>query len=88
MAHLQPWVEDWPMPEMFAGVEGQGTEDAAYSASLFLERCQLRGMEFTGGAVDISNLFDQVQRELLYKLLEEAVMPKGIVEPTGDYERE
>ena len=25
---LQPWVQQWAMPEMFAGTGGQGAEDA------------------------------------------------------------
>ena len=34
LAHLQPWVEQWSLPEMFAGIEGQGAEEAAYSTAL------------------------------------------------------
>ena len=68
LAHLQPWVAEWTTPEMFAGVEGQGAEEAAYSTALFLEHCHLHHKAFTGGAADIFKFFDQVQRKLLYKI--------------------
>ena len=35
--HMQPWVAEWTTPEMFAGVEGQGAEEAAYSTALLVE---------------------------------------------------
>ena len=66
LAHLQPWVAEWTTPEMFAGVEGQGAEEAAYSTALFLEHCHMHNKAFTGGAADLFNFFDQVQRKLLY----------------------
>ena len=72
LAHLQPWISEWATPEMFAGIEGQGAEEAAYSTALFLEHCKLSKTEFTGGAADIYKFFDQVQRDLLYDLLEKA----------------
>ena len=52
-AHLQPWIAQWTTPEIFAGMEGQGAEEAAYHASLFLERCQVHGVDFTGGGQQV-----------------------------------
>ena len=76
LAHLQPWIA----PEMFAGVEGQGAEEAAYNPAMFLEHCNLNNTEFAGGAADIYEFFDQVQQGLLYDLLDKAGMPKGILD--------
>ena len=52
--HLQPWVQAWTTEEMYAGIEGRGTEDAAYATALLLEYCNLKKMDFTGVAADIS----------------------------------
>ena len=64
---------------MFAGTEGQGAEEAAYSTALLLENCRLKGQEFAGGAADVYKFFDQVQRDLLFELLSAAGMPTGIL---------
>ena len=53
LAHLQPWVAEWATPDMYAGTEGQGAEEAAYRTALLIEHCRLTGQEFTGGAADI-----------------------------------
>ena len=47
LAHLQPCIAKWATPEMFAGVEGHGAEEAAYSTALLLEHCKLKGVDFT-----------------------------------------
>ena len=80
MGHLQQWIAEWTTPEIFAGFEGAGAEEAAYTTALQLEHCRLHGTEFTGGAADIYKFFDQVHRYLLYRLREEAGMPKGVLD--------
>ena len=70
LAHLQPWVNKWATPEMYAGIEGQGAEEVAYCTALLLEHCRMTGKEFSGGAADVCKFFDQVQRDLLYTILE------------------
>ena len=65
---------------MFAGVEGAGAEEAAYTTALHIEHCRLARTGFTGGAVDIFNCFDQVQRNILFKLVEEAGMPRRVLQ--------
>ena len=34
LLHMQPWVASWALPEMYAGIEGRGAEDAAYTTGL------------------------------------------------------
>ena len=29
LRHLGPWIAEWTLPEMYAGVEGRGAQDAA-----------------------------------------------------------
>ena len=81
LEHLQPWVEEWATEEMYAGIEGRGAVDAAYTTALILEYCKLTKTPYSGGAADILKCFDQIQRPLLYKLLEKAGMPARNLEP-------
>ena len=37
LRHLEPWVASWTLPEMYAGVEGKGAEDAAYATAVLAE---------------------------------------------------
>jgi hypothetical protein len=39
----------------------------------------MHGIQYSGGAADIYKCFDQVERQIVYKLLEEAGIPKGIL---------
>ena len=55
----------WSVEEMYAGIGGQGTEDAAYASAVLLEHCHLRDLDATGGAADIFKCFDQVNRVLV-----------------------
>ena len=48
LRHLTPWVGDWMLEEMYAGVPGKGAADAAYHTALLIENCFLKGTDFTG----------------------------------------
>ena len=65
LRHMQPWVQSWTLPEMYAGVEGKGAEDAAYATALLGEWCELTNTDFSGGSADIFKCFDQIVRPLL-----------------------
>ena len=79
LAHLAPWVKEWHLDEMFAGVEGKGAADASYTTALRIELCNLLGEEYAGAAADIYKCFDQIQRPLLYETLKKAGMPGGVM---------
>ena len=79
LRHLAPWVKEWQLEGMFAGVEGKGAADAVYNTTLRIELCKILGEDFAGAAADIYKCFDQIQRPLLYAILEKAGMPKGIL---------
>ena len=64
---------------MFAGVPGQGAVDAWYQALMDVELMLLEATPFCGGAADIHKVSDQIQRELVYQMAEEAGMPKKII---------
>ena len=78
--HLQPWVAAWAEPEMYAGVEGKGAGDAAYTSALLVEWCKMTGAEFSGGSADIYKCSDQILRPLVRKVLGEAGMPTMIID--------
>ena len=86
LSHLQPWIETWALEEIYAGIEGQGANDAAYATAIEIENCRLQGIDYSGGAADISKCFDQVRREIVYKLMEEAGIPKGILTAYRDFQ--
>jgi hypothetical protein len=70
LRHLAPWVKEWQLEGMFAGVEGKGAADAVYNTALRIELCKILGEDFAGAAADIYKCFDQIQRPLLYAILE------------------
>ena len=53
LEQLQPWIETWQLPEIYAGIEGQGANDAAYATAVEIEYCRMHGIDYTGGAADI-----------------------------------
>ena len=66
LVHLQPWIETWALDAIYAGIEGQGANDAAYATAVEIEYCRVHGIEYSGGAADIYKCFDQIKREKLY----------------------
>ena len=86
LPQLQPWIETWDLPEIYAGIEGKGASDAAYATAIEIEFCRMHGMNYSGGAADIYKCFDQVRREIVYKLLREAGLPTGILHAYRDFQ--
>ena len=84
LRHLQPWIAQWTLGEMYAGVEGRVADDAAYSTAVLMEWRKAHGVEHTGGAADIYKCFDQILRPLLYRILKEAGVPERVL---GAYRR-
>ena len=53
--YFQPWIDDWAMLEICAGMEGKSAADAAYSTAILLEQCRLHDVEVSGGgAADVA----------------------------------
>ena len=67
------------MEEIYACIEGQWTNDDAYAIAIEIEYCRVRNMSSSGGAADSGKCFDQFRREIVYKLMEEAGMPRGVL---------
>jgi hypothetical protein len=80
LRHLHPWINTWEYPELFAGTTApSGAEDAWFLLGVDFELARLTGQPFTGGSADIWKCFDQVQRALLYWLLQVAGFPMQIL---------
>ena len=85
LADLEPWIKEWQLPEMYAGVPGVGAEEAWWTTAIDFEDLQCRGLHFTGGAVDIYKCFDQVVRSLVYAVARAAGMPARILTAYAAY---
>lgn len=74
------------MPQIYAGIEGQGASDASYATAVEIEFCRVHDIEYTGGAADIYKCLDQIRREIVYKVLEEAATPRGVWHAYKDFQ--
>ena len=79
LKHLRPWTDSWGMSEFYAGNGNQGAEDAWYAIAGEVEQYKLGDEDFVGGTVDIAKCFDQISRQLLYRLASKAGMPPQIL---------
>jgi hypothetical protein len=75
------WVNEWALGEMFAGVAGRGADNGWCLCSLHLEFLRAQHADYTGGAADMDKCFDQVNRLIIYTLLDMAGLPDRISKP-------
>ena len=81
---MRDWVAKWALQNIYAGALPLGAEDAWYVLMLKLEDLDRRKEDYAGAMIDISRFFDQVNRQLVYKIARLAGMPTGIL---GAYAR-
>ena len=53
LRHLEPWVAEWAVVELYAGVGGRGAEGASYATAVLLENIQPKGEHLSDGVADI-----------------------------------
>ena len=82
---LEPWVRDWALHEMHAGIPEMGAVDAWIEMLTMTEELKLDGKDYCGGAADIAKFFDQVRRDLVYRIAEAAGMPRPILQAYRGY---
>ena len=70
--------------EMYVGVPGNGATDVWYKVLLDIEQMKVEEQPFCGAAAEILKLFDQIVRDLVYKMASVAGMPKKVL---GAYRR-
>ena len=71
---------------MFAGVAEVGAEDAWWETALDLEEFRIKGKHYSGGGVDVFKCFDQIVRELVYRLAGTAGMPSKVLSTYRRYQ--
>ena len=81
LKHLAPWIHRWALPQMYAGVLGQGAEQAWWQPSLCSEHWGTKQTQATGGATDIYKCFDQIVRPVVCTMARVAGIPKRILTP-------
>ena len=72
-------MDTWFTKDMFAGGPGVGAEDAWYMTAIDNEHLWATSQEFSAGATDLFKCFDQLDRNLIYKLLETAGAPPQFI---------
>ena len=81
LKHLETWIQKWTLPQVYAGVPGQGAEQAWCQLSLCLEYWRAKQTQATGRATDIYKRFNQVVRPLKNMTARVAGMPARILKP-------
>ncbi len=79
LRNLRPWIEEWKLDNLYAGIPGLGAEDAWYETAMHAELCKVNGTVITGAAADICKCFDQIQKPILYMILYMSGMPLYII---------
>ena len=83
---LKPWVKEWDVPEICAGIPGKGAESAWYKVALEQEYAEMRLKMRTMAIIDLTKAFDHLPRPLVYKILEMAGMPKRVLRAYRDFQ--
>lgn len=73
------WNATWQHGAMVAGVRERGADDGWWHSALLTEQDHVNGTPYTGGAADIYKCFDQINRPLLYSILERAGIPARVL---------
>jgi len=82
---LHPWIMQWAPEEVFSGAPGRGAQDAWLNTALAMELNLSAGLNVAGGSIDVYKCFDQINRDLLLKVAQDAGMPVRIIEPYFRY---
>ena len=66
LKHLQPWLQSWATPDIYAGVPLLSAEYAWFHTALDAEEAELTHAAFAGVCADVYKCFDQLIRGLIY----------------------
>ena len=76
---MHEWVQHWALDEMHAGIPGKGAVDAWHTALTNIEELKLDGKGYCGAVADIMKFFDQIRRQLVYRIAKAAGMPDKVL---------
>ena len=71
---------------MYAGIKGRGADDAWMGTGLLIEEIEAKGQFCTGGAADVYKCFDQLNREVIYRMAELGGMPPRVLDAYRRYQ--
>ena len=71
---------------MYAGVAAVGAEDAWHITCMEIEELTLEGTPFCGGTADIMKFFDQIPREVVYRIAERTRMPSRVLKAYREFQ--
>eukprot|EP00969_Alexandrium_andersonii_P067383 2973209-Alexandrium_andersonii.AAC.1 len=79
LQQVAPWAEKWQLPSM-CGSRGQLPANmASWEVALEVEQAMAASDNVTAMTVDIFKAFDQLSRQLIFKLALRAGCPKGVL---------
>ena len=70
---------------MHAGIPEMGAVDAWHEVLTTLEEHKLSGRRFAGGVADIAKFFDQIRRDMVFRVCRAAGMPEGVAQAYEAY---
>ena len=82
---IQPWIKMWECEEMHVGRKGVSATDAWYSLAVDVGPARILNIPVVAGALDLFKRFDQILRALLYRILQVAGFPMGILSAYQSY---
>ena len=82
---LNQWIQEWDDGAINAGVPGKGAVDAWHTTALDIEYAITNNIKLAGGSIDVYKCFDQLNRELVFALAQEAGMPTRILNAYKEY---
>ena len=81
---MAPWIYEWRLYEMCAGVSERGAEDGWWGTDLELENVAMDHVAYMGG-VDIMKCVDQILRDLVYGMAEKLECRLKFLTPTRGF---
>ena len=72
---VEPWIDGWKSPHMYAGMKGRGAEQAWFGLSLEIEKANVEDLPTNLAIIDLSKAFDHIPRQLLYRILRRGGFP-------------
>ncbi len=83
--HMHGWIQQWDEEAIHAGVPGKGAFDGWCKTAIDIELARVNNLLVAGGSIDIYKCFDQLNRQLIYKLAQEAGMPLRVLQAYRNY---
>ena len=76
---LEPWIREWALPEMHAGVPELGAVDAWMEVTTVIENYKFDQTHYCGCTADVAKFFDQIRRTLVYRIAAASGMPAQVL---------